>query len=82
MNKLILWGQVLCFPNERSENSMKINYTEFDNFENIFLEDSFVLEIIESPNEIKFLMEVVLTKIHPMYSTQNRMKCIATKMLR
>ncbi len=47
---------------------MKITYEKFNGFENIFLEDSFVLEITEKSNEIKFLMELVLAQTHPMYS--------------
>jgi len=44
-------------------------YYEWDQFKNIYLEDSFVLRIEESEEEISFTVEVVLTEEHSMYSS-------------
>lgn len=44
-----------------------IDYTEFQNLTGIYLEDSYVLDIIQGPGEILFKMEVVLTPEHPNY---------------
>lgn len=43
-------------------------YYEWDNFNNIYLEDSFVLGIDESEKQVSFTLEMVLTEDHPMYS--------------
>jgi len=43
-------------------------YYEWDNFKNIFLEDSFVLDIDESEHHISFTVEMVLTEKHPLYT--------------
>lgn len=43
-------------------------YYEWDGFENIYLEDSYVLGIKYSGRELSFIMELVLTENHPMYS--------------
>lgn len=43
-------------------------YYEWDNFKSIFLEDSFVLGVDESERQISFVVEMVLTEDHPMYS--------------
>lgn len=43
-------------------------YYEWDNFKDIYLEDSFVLGIEESENQVSFTVEMVLTEEHPMYS--------------
>lgn len=43
------------------------NYYEWDDFKNIYLEDSFVLKIQESSNELSFTLEIVLTEKHPFY---------------
>ncbi len=47
-------------------------YYEWDKFKNIYLEDSFVLRIEESEEEISFTVEVVLTEEHPMYSSPHQ----------
>lgn len=44
------------------------NYFEIDDLKNIFLEDSFVLNITEKNNEILYDVELVLTENHPLYS--------------
>ena len=46
-------------------------YWKLSSFENTYLEDSFVLDIIESKSQICFLMEVVLTEDHELYTTPN-----------
>ena len=45
----------------------KHHYYEFEGFQNVYLEDSFVLEIRESQNEFLLILEVVLTEKHPLY---------------
>lgn len=45
-----------------------MSYFNIFGLQNIYLEDSFVLAINESSEEIIFLMEFVLTKEHPEYS--------------
>ena len=47
-------------------------YYEWNEFKGIYLEDSFVLEIKESEEEVSFAVEMVLTKEHPMYSKPKR----------
>lgn len=47
---------------------MKTEYPNFQGFENIFLEDSFVLKIKTSENLAEFLLEIILTEKHQMYS--------------
>ncbi len=44
------------------------NYFEIDDLKNIYLEDSFVLDITEKNNEIKYEVAFVLTENHPLYS--------------
>jgi len=44
------------------------NYYDWQDFANIYLEDSFVLDISESKNEISFFIEAVLTENHPFYT--------------
>ncbi|HMS30759.1 MAG TPA: hypothetical protein PKD32_12975 [Saprospiraceae bacterium] len=44
-----------------------INYFDLENFKGLFLEDSFVLQIIEVPELISFQVEFVLTEDHPEY---------------
>ena len=46
-----------------------INYPSIPGFGHIYLEDSYVLDIIKSKNKICFSMEFVLTEEHPYYST-------------
>lgn len=43
-------------------------YYDWDDFKNIYLEDSFVLGIDESEEQVSFTVEMVLTEDHPMYS--------------
>ncbi len=47
-------------------------YYEWDNFKNIYLEDSFVLGIEESKSHVSFMVEMVLTEEHPMYSKPHK----------
>ncbi len=47
------------------------NYYEWSNFENTYLEDSFVLSIEEFESSLSFIVEVVLTENHPLYSSPN-----------
>lgn len=47
------------------------NYYEMDDFKNIYLEDSFVLGIEESEDELFFIVEMVLTEAHPLYTPPN-----------
>src|ERR1700741_1985131 len=44
-------------------------YSNWTDFENVFFEDSFVLNITETPNSIIFQMEVVLLPDHDLYET-------------
>lgn len=44
------------------------SYYDWEGFAGIYLEDSFVLGICESPNEISFTVEAVLTESHPLYT--------------
>ena len=44
------------------------NYFEIDELRNVYLEDSFVLNIEENENEIRYEIEFVLTENHPLYS--------------
>jgi len=43
-------------------------YYEWGNFKYVYLEDSFVLGIEESENQVAFTVEMVLTEDHMMYS--------------
>lgn len=47
---------------------MKLEYTNFQGFENVFLEDSFVLKIKTSKSFAEFFVEIILRKHHPLYS--------------
>ncbi len=42
-------------------------YYTFSQFNNLYLEDSFVLNIKAETNYVEFLLEVVLTENHPLY---------------
>ena len=44
------------------------NYYDWEGFADIYLEDSFVLRICESSDEITFTVEAVLTENHPLYT--------------
>ncbi|WIX99736.1 hypothetical protein QRX60_37640 [Amycolatopsis mongoliensis] len=43
------------------------NYTDFPDLANVYLEDSFVLGIDETPTSLSFRLEAVLTQAHPRY---------------
>ena len=45
-----------------------LNYWQFPGFENIYLEDSYVLGIEAKNASIQILIECVLTEKHPLYS--------------
>ena len=44
-----------------------IDYNRFPGLEGIYLEDSYVLEIAESPSTVAFRIDAVLTPEHPAY---------------
>ena len=56
---------------------MKLDYYSIEEFENIYLEDSYVLQIRTNSNSAEFLLEVVLTENHPLYNPpkQNEQYC-------
>ncbi len=43
------------------------NYIEWKNFKNIYLEDSYVIDIAEQENAFTFSVEFVLLKSHPLF---------------
>lgn len=43
------------------------NYTDYPTLADVYLEDSYVLEISEAPSELKFSLEAVLTPHSPEY---------------
>ncbi|MBF6125147.1 hypothetical protein [Nocardia brasiliensis] len=43
------------------------DYTDFPNLTGIYLEDSYVIDLVESRTEIQFVLEAVLTPGHPCY---------------
>jgi hypothetical protein len=43
------------------------NYTDFPDLANVYLEDSFVLGVEETPTSLSFRLEAVLTRSHPHY---------------
>lgn len=45
-----------------------LNYWEFNGFENVYLEDSYVLGIHPSTSGFRIRIEAVLTEKHPLYS--------------
>jgi len=47
------------------------SYYKWHDFKNVYLEDSFVLEIDETDDELSFILEVVLTENHPLYTPPN-----------
>lgn len=55
----------------------KVNYSDLVQFKGLYLEDSFVLQIIETKELVSFQMEFVLTKEHPSYQEplDNEMYC-------
>lgn len=48
-----------------------IEYSRLSGLENLFLEDSYVLDILEGNSEVKFSMEFVFTEAHPLYQAPN-----------
>ena len=52
-------------------------YYELQGFENAYLEDSYVLNVLEKENEIEFVLDVVLTENHPLFTTprENEQYC-------
>ncbi len=45
-----------------------MNYFDIAGFEHVYLEDSFVLSIEESDDQVIFIVELVLTEGHPLFS--------------
>jgi hypothetical protein len=45
----------------------RVEYYELPALSHIYLEDSYVLDIIESDSELRFLLDIVLTEFHPDY---------------
>ena len=45
----------------------KSRYSEWEPFHHIYLEDSYVLDILDSPGKLSFVVEAVLTEGHPEY---------------
>ncbi|MDT8911403.1 hypothetical protein [Amycolatopsis sp. PS_44_ISF1] len=43
------------------------NYTDFPDLASVYLEDSFVLAIDETPTTLSYRLEAVLTQAHPRY---------------
>jgi hypothetical protein len=48
-------------------NTEKVDYPQMDGFENVYLEDSFVLAIEATPARLVLDVELVLTPQHPAY---------------
>jgi hypothetical protein len=44
-----------------------IDYTKFPELDGVYLEDSYVLTVIERPRALTFTLEAVLTPDHPRY---------------
>jgi hypothetical protein len=42
-------------------------YTSYPSLSDVYLEDSYVLDIVERPSEIRFALEAVLTPDSPLY---------------
>jgi hypothetical protein len=45
----------------------KVPYHHLPGFEHVYLEDTYVLDIVEEPTQLVFTLEVVLTEGHPLY---------------
>ena len=45
----------------------KVPYHYLPGFENVYLEDTYVLDIVEEPTRLIFTLDVVLTEGHPLY---------------
>lgn len=54
-----------------------VNYFDLKDFKGLYLEDSFVLDIIETTKLFSFQMQFVLTEDHPKYKdpSENEMYC-------
>jgi len=46
---------------------MTTDYSDIDALSAVYLEDSYVLDIVEQPGELRFRLEAVLTEAHPSY---------------
>ncbi|MET9027605.1 hypothetical protein ABZW96_18610 [Nocardia sp. NPDC004168] len=46
---------------------MTRDYSDYPVLSNLYLEDSYVLDVIERPTEVVFVLEAVLTPEHPRY---------------
>lgn len=47
----------------------RINYYNLKGFENVYLEDSYVLDIESDEHSVRILLEAVLTEEHPQYTS-------------
>lgn len=56
------------------------DYTALPTLSDVYLEDSYVLDVVDQPGELKFRLEAVLTKNHPAYQRPNpgEQYCYAT----
>jgi hypothetical protein len=50
---------------------MTRDYSDYASLSGIYLEDSYVMDIVESPSELRFVLEAVLTPEHPQYHPPN-----------
>jgi hypothetical protein len=48
------------------------NYFELESFKGLYLEDSYVLNIIATPKLVEIEMDFVLTENHPLYSVPKK----------
>ena len=48
--------------------SMNVPYCDLPGFDEVYLEDSFVTQLIETEEEVSFLLDLVLREAHPRYS--------------
>lgn len=46
---------------------MTSDYTNYSELSGLYLEDSFVLEMSQTPGEVRFTLDAVLTRQHPAY---------------
>ncbi|MEV6173289.1 hypothetical protein AB0L99_34415 [Streptomyces sp. NPDC051954] len=49
----------------------RTNYSQLSGFENVYLEDSFVLDVKATPGRVTFDLDLVLTPGHPAYRSPN-----------
>ena len=63
---------------------LRVPYSQFSGFENVYLEDSYVLDIHINPSSVEFLLLVVINEQHPLYSPPecNEQYCFRKGMLR